>query len=95
MYEDEVCDGLLKETSRGFMTELKDVPNVLYKFIIGRGGEMKKRIEGDTDTRISIPGLGQMGHIGKVNDICSNLILLACFTNKRLGVMGFSSQLDQ
>ncbi|KAK3698545.1 hypothetical protein QZH41_014471 [Actinostola sp. cb2023] len=62
LYEDEVCDDLVEETSKGFKSVL-DIPSALYKFVIGRGGETKKRIEGDTDTRIFIPSQGEIGDI--------------------------------
>lgn len=65
MYEDEVCEGLVQETPRGFMTLIDDVPSALFKFIVGKGGETKRRIEEDTNTRISIPGVDQEGNISK------------------------------
>ena len=42
------------------------VPSLLYKFIIGKRGETKRKIEKETGTRIIIPRMGKEGDIGKI-----------------------------
>lgn len=60
---DESCDAfLVEETERGYQCVL-DVPSPLYKYIIGKKGEMKKKLETETRTSISIPKLGVEGEI--------------------------------
>ncbi|KPP75205.1 activating signal cointegrator 1 complex subunit 1-like [Scleropages formosus] len=60
---DEPCDAVhLEETEKGFRYAI-DVPSVLYKYIIGKKGETKKRMESETRTTITIPRLGEEGQI--------------------------------
>ncbi|XP_029104427.1 activating signal cointegrator 1 complex subunit 1 [Scleropages formosus] len=60
---DEPCDTVhLEETEKGFRYAI-DVPSVLYKYIIGKKGETKKRMESETRTTITIPRLGEEGQI--------------------------------
>ena len=40
------------------------IPSVFFKYIIGKKGETKKRIETETKTRITIPRQGEAGNIG-------------------------------
>ncbi|XP_031570502.1 activating signal cointegrator 1 complex subunit 1-like [Actinia tenebrosa] len=64
-YEDETCDAsdVVEETKSGFRTVM-DTPSALFKFVIGRKAETKKKIEMETDTRLFIPSQGQAGDIG-------------------------------
>lgn len=60
---DEPCDAfVVEETERGFQSRL-EVPSPLYKYIIGKKGETKKRLETETRTSISIPKPGVEGEI--------------------------------
>ncbi|KAM6265552.1 activating signal cointegrator 1 complex subunit 1 isoform 2-T2 [Porphyrio hochstetteri] len=60
---DEPCDAfVVEETERGFQCRA-EVPSPLYKYIIGKKGETKKRIETETRTSISIPKPGVDGEI--------------------------------
>lgn len=66
-YNDEYCEidlSKIEKTNTGFKMEL-DVPTDCYKFIIGKKGETKKRIERETNTRITIPAPGQDGLVGE------------------------------
>ncbi|CAL8237210.1 unnamed protein product [Boreogadus saida] len=60
---DEVCEShLIEQTDKGFRCAI-DVPSVLYKYIIGKKGETRRRLESDTKTSITIPKLGIEGEI--------------------------------
>ncbi|XP_040983091.1 activating signal cointegrator 1 complex subunit 1 isoform X1 [Aquila chrysaetos chrysaetos] len=60
---DEPCDAfVVEETGKGFQCKV-DVPSPLYKYIIGKKGETKKRLETETRTSISIPKPGVEGEI--------------------------------
>ncbi|XP_065603109.1 activating signal cointegrator 1 complex subunit 1 isoform X1 [Cyrtonyx montezumae] len=60
---DEPCDTfVVEETEKGFQCRV-EVPSPLYKYIIGKKGETKKRIETETRTSISIPKPGVEGEI--------------------------------
>ncbi|XP_043087092.1 activating signal cointegrator 1 complex subunit 1 [Puntigrus tetrazona] len=60
---DEPCDSYsIEQTDRGFRCAV-DVPSVLYKYIIGKKGETRKRLESETKTSISIPKQGVEGPI--------------------------------
>ncbi|XP_076454067.1 activating signal cointegrator 1 complex subunit 1-like [Babylonia areolata] len=63
-YEDEICDaGLdIEEFSGGFRVRL-NYPSVFFKYIIGKRGETKRRLETETRTQIKIPKAGQEGEI--------------------------------
>ena len=65
LYADEMCDAFcdIEETDSGFKTSM-DVPSVYFKYIIGKRGETKKRLENETRTRIRIPKQGEEGEIG-------------------------------
>uniref|UniRef100_A0ACB8F8B4 Uncharacterized protein n=1 Tax=Sphaerodactylus townsendi TaxID=933632 RepID=A0ACB8F8B4_9SAUR len=55
---DEPCDAfVIEETERGYRCAV-DVPSPLYKYIIGKKGETKKKLETETRTSISIPKPG-------------------------------------
>ncbi|XP_059143715.1 activating signal cointegrator 1 complex subunit 1-like isoform X2 [Physella acuta] len=53
---DEACDvnNEIFETPKGFSVNML-IPNVYFKYIIGKKGETKKRIEAETYTKIIIP----------------------------------------
>uniref|UniRef100_A0A8C9F609 Activating signal cointegrator 1 complex subunit 1 n=1 Tax=Pavo cristatus TaxID=9049 RepID=A0A8C9F609_PAVCR len=60
---DEPCDAfVVEETEKGFQCRV-EVPSPLYKYIIGKKGETKKRLETETRTSISIPKPGVEGEI--------------------------------
>ncbi|XP_039628624.1 activating signal cointegrator 1 complex subunit 1 [Polypterus senegalus] len=60
---DEPCDSLqIEQTDKGYRCAI-DVPSVLYKYIIGKKGETKKRLETETRTSINIPKQGVEGEI--------------------------------
>nr|XP_057917027.1 activating signal cointegrator 1 complex subunit 1 isoform X2 [Doryrhamphus excisus] len=60
---EESCDThVIEQTDRGFQSAI-DVPSVLYKYIIGKKGETRKRLESDTKTTITIPKQGVEGQI--------------------------------
>ncbi|GFO31161.1 activating signal cointegrator 1 complex subunit 1 [Plakobranchus ocellatus] len=63
-YGDEVCDaGLdIAETSKGFCLRLP-VPSVFNKYIIGKRGETKKRLETETRTQIFVPKPGDKDEV--------------------------------
>ncbi|XP_060796158.1 activating signal cointegrator 1 complex subunit 1 isoform X3 [Neoarius graeffei] len=60
---DEPCDtSNIEQTDKGFRCAV-DVPSVLYKYIIGKKGETRRRLEAETKTTISIPKQGVEGLI--------------------------------
>ncbi|XP_033004999.1 activating signal cointegrator 1 complex subunit 1 [Lacerta agilis] len=60
---DEPCDAfVVEETQRGYQCAV-DIPSPLYKYIIGKKGETKKKIETETRTSIIIPKPGVEGEI--------------------------------
>ncbi|NXI56783.1 ASCC1 protein, partial [Chloroceryle aenea] len=60
---DEPCDAfVVEETEKGFQCRV-EVPSPFYKYIIGKKGETKKRLETETRTSISIPKPGVEGEI--------------------------------
>ncbi|TRY59120.1 hypothetical protein DNTS_009562 [Danionella cerebrum] len=62
---DEPCDAHnIEETERGFRCAV-DVPSVLYKYLIGKKGETRKRLESETKTSIIIPKQGQEGAVAE------------------------------
>ncbi|KAM6896843.1 activating signal cointegrator 1 complex subunit 1 [Xenentodon cancila] len=61
--ENEPCEGhFIEQTDRGHRCAI-DVPSALYKYIIGKKGETRRRLESDTKTSISIPKQGIEGQI--------------------------------
>ena len=66
MWDDEACDafGLVEKTDEGYKL-LMETPSSLYRFIIGKKGETKRKIEKDTGTHIWIPRQGQEGDVGE------------------------------
>ncbi|XP_067876551.1 activating signal cointegrator 1 complex subunit 1 isoform X2 [Heterodontus francisci] len=60
---DEPCDSvLIEQTDRGYRCAMP-VPSALYKYVIGKKGETKRRLETETRTSITIPKLGMEGEI--------------------------------
>ncbi|KAL2078576.1 hypothetical protein ACEWY4_026261 [Coilia grayii] len=60
---DEPCDiHAIEQTEKGFRCSI-DIPSVLYKYIIGKKGETRKRLESETKTSINIPKQGMEGPI--------------------------------
>ncbi|MEQ2163877.1 hypothetical protein GOODEAATRI_000678, partial [Goodea atripinnis] len=61
--EGESCDShFIEQTDKGYHCAI-DVPSVLYKYIIGKKGETRRRLEFDTKASISIPKPGIEGQI--------------------------------
>ncbi|XP_060565839.1 activating signal cointegrator 1 complex subunit 1-like [Ruditapes philippinarum] len=64
-WNDETCTldtPDIEQTSDGFQTAIQ-APNGLLKFVIGKKGETKNRLEVETRTKIRIPKQGQKGDI--------------------------------
>ncbi|XP_061083801.1 activating signal cointegrator 1 complex subunit 1 [Conger conger] len=62
-FTEEPCDTLsMEQTEKGYRYAM-DVPSVLYKYIIGKKGETRKRLENETRTSINIPKQGVEGQI--------------------------------
>ncbi|XP_033760277.1 activating signal cointegrator 1 complex subunit 1-like [Pecten maximus] len=63
-WNDEICDFRtpIEETNNGFQLSI-DIPSALFKHIIGRKGETRRRIENETKTQLRIPKAGQEGPI--------------------------------
>lgn len=61
--DDEICDShFIQQIDKGYRCAI-DVPSVLYKYIIGKKGETRRRLEFDTKTSINIPKQGVEGQI--------------------------------
>ena len=65
-YADEICaagyvEGI-ESTAAGYQLKVQ-LPSVFYKFIIGKKGETKKRLESETRTQIRIPKQNEEGDI--------------------------------
>ena len=65
-YNDEICDENcdVEEFSGGFRVRL-DIASTYFKYIIGKRGETKRRLETETRTQIIIPRTGQVGKMGQ------------------------------
>ena len=65
-WEDEACDafGLVEKTAAGYRLCM-EVPSLLFRFIIGKKGDTKRKIEKETGTQIMIPRQGKEGDIGE------------------------------
>ncbi|XP_075836316.1 activating signal cointegrator 1 complex subunit 1 isoform X4 [Microtus pennsylvanicus] len=62
-YSDEPCDAYeVEQTPQGFRATVS-APSLLYKHIVGKRGDTKKKIEMETKTSINIPKPGQEGEI--------------------------------
>ena len=79
-YADELVNDSLniEQTDNSFRLRIL-IPSVYFKYIIGKRGETKRRLENDTRTQIRIPKQGEEGNIGKlpiyvlINLGCCNL----------------------
>ncbi|KAL0964748.1 hypothetical protein UPYG_G00328360 [Umbra pygmaea] len=61
--EEESCDShTIEQSEKGFCCAI-DVPSVLYKYLIGKKGETRRKLESDTKTSIDIPKPGVEGQI--------------------------------
>jgi len=73
-YADETCtvDAVedIERTPAGYQLKIQ-LPSVFFKYIIGRKGETKKRLESETRTQIKIPRQHEEGDIG-------NMFLFGC-----------------
>uniref|UniRef100_A0A8D2DIT7 K Homology domain-containing protein n=1 Tax=Sciurus vulgaris TaxID=55149 RepID=A0A8D2DIT7_SCIVU len=62
-YADEPCDAYeVEKTLQGFPSTVS-APNLLYKNIVGKRGDNRKKVEMETKTSISISKPGQDGEI--------------------------------
>ncbi|XP_049995991.1 activating signal cointegrator 1 complex subunit 1 isoform X2 [Alexandromys fortis] len=62
-YSDEPCDAYeVQQIPQGFRATVS-APSLLYKHIVGKRGDTKKKIEMETKTSINIPKPGQEGQI--------------------------------
>ena len=66
IWEDEACDTVesVEKTDRGYRLSM-EVPSSLFKFILGKRAETKKKIEKETNTQIMIPRQGEEGDVGE------------------------------
>jgi len=66
-YADESCaiDAIedIESTAAGYQLKLQ-LPSVFFKYIMGKKGETKKRLESETRTQIKIPRQHEEGDIG-------------------------------
>lgn len=58
-------EGLERSRNGGFLYRM-DIPEVFYKYIIGRQGKTKSLIEKDTWCRIQVPRQGVKGDVSKL-----------------------------
>jgi len=67
-YADESCtvDAIddIESTAAGYYQLKIQLPNVFFKYIIGKKGETKKRLESETRTQIKVPRQHEEGAIG-------------------------------
>ena len=79
---------MVEKTEQGYKLCMQ-VPSLLYKFIIGKKGETKKKIEKETGTRIIIPRQGELGDLGELNFLHLIIALfkmhfkVTCFKGKK------------
>lgn len=66
---------MVEKTEQGYKLCMQ-VPSPLYKFIIGKKGETKKKIEKETGTRIIIPRQGESGDLSELNYFHSIIVLI-------------------
>merc|ERR1719234_2473034 len=73
-YTGEECDEVGDDDEEGLQHEIVEVQGGRYRaalqiaepfygFIIGKGGEGKKRLEAETKTRVQVPKKGQQGEV--------------------------------
>jgi len=77
-YADEICTaGYVKDiehTAAGYQLRVQ-LPSVFYKYIIGKRGETKKRLESETRTQIKIPRQHAEGDIGMFLLLSGNICM--------------------
>jgi len=66
IWEDEACDTAesVEKTEQGYRLCM-EVPSSLFKFVLGKRAETKKRIEKETNTKVMIPRQGEEGDVGE------------------------------
>lgn len=71
--EEDLAEELkgVEHTRRGGLLLRMDIPEVFYKYIIGRQGKTKATIEKDTGCHIRIPPRGKTGDVSKCTLMCS------------------------
>jgi len=66
-YADESCavdfHEDIESTAAGYQLKIQ-LPSVFFKYIIGKKGETKKRLEAETRTQIKIPRQHEEGDVG-------------------------------
>lgn len=85
IWEDEACDTVesVEKTEQGYRLSM-EVPSSLFKFILGKRAETKKKIEKETSTQIMIPRQGKEGDVGEflipteISGILSITICMPC-----------------
>ena len=55
----------MEHTRNGGLLFRMDIPEVFYKYIIGRQGKTKSTIEQDTGCRIQVPRQGRKGDVSE------------------------------
>ena len=55
----------VEHTRSGGLLFRMDIPEVFYKYIIGRQGKTKSTIENDTGCRIQVPRHGRTGNVSE------------------------------
>ncbi|CAL1545826.1 unnamed protein product [Lymnaea stagnalis] len=82
-FADEFCDSTLDitETKRGLSLSLL-VPDTYFKYIIGKKGETKKRMEAETQTQICVP---------KPGDRQQHLVI---YGHERKGIVSAKTRID-
>ena len=70
VYADEVCDAFspIEKTDNGYRLTMT-VPDVYFKFIVGKKGETKKRIENETETLVKVQRTNHGTSLGNVLNI--------------------------
>nr|XP_060484692.1 activating signal cointegrator 1 complex subunit 1-like [Panthera onca] len=86
---EEPCDAYeVVQTQQGFRCTVK-APSLLYKHIVGKRGDTRKKLEVETKTSISIPKPGQEGEIGEtwyMCDICNHFCMCMEYCEPNRGV---------
>jgi len=82
-YADELCAAGyvndIESTAAGYQLKVQ-LPSVFYKYIIGKKGETKKRLESETRTQIKIPRQHEQGDISKLPFLLSHSVFVFIFS---------------
>lgn len=94
-YADEICaiDAVedIESTAHGYQLKIQ-LPSVFFKYIIGKKGETKKRLESETRTQIRIPRQHEEGDIGMLCFVRYRYFAVFCLTiHAVIGTMRGSS----